>query len=95
MAKNWRWGLRKRRISAGVEGAIPIRDDTTITPLHQPGAILNPLTEIADERARQMSAEAFRAEGANFVASLIGERLLWARSGPARSANTSDFADTP
>ena len=31
-------------------------DDTTISPLHQPGLILDPLTEIAREGARQMLA---------------------------------------
>ena len=43
-------------------------DDTTITPLHQPGSILDPLTEIAREGARQMLAAALRAEAASFVA---------------------------
>lgn len=33
-------------------------DDTTITPLRQPGTILDPLTEIAREGARQMLAAA-------------------------------------
>jgi len=56
----------------------PKKDDTTITPLHQPGTLPVPLTEIADEGTRQMLAAALRAEGVSFVASLIGERLLWA-----------------
>ena len=35
-----------------------MQDDTTITPLHQPGSIVDPLTEIAREGARQMLAAA-------------------------------------
>ena len=35
-----------------------MNDDTTISPLHQPGLILDPLTEIAREGARQMLAAA-------------------------------------
>lgn len=50
-------------------------DDTTITPLHQPGSILDPLTEIAREGARQMLAAALRAEAASFVAQFEDERL--------------------
>jgi putative transposase len=50
-------------------------DDTTITPLHQPGSILDPLTEIAREGAWQMLAAALRAEAANFVAQFEDERL--------------------
>jgi transposase-like protein len=52
-----------------------MRDDTTITPLHQPGSILDPLTEIAREGARQMLAAALRAEAASFVAQFEDERL--------------------
>jgi hypothetical protein len=37
-----------------------MKDDITITPLHQPGSILDPLTEIAREGARQMLAAALR-----------------------------------
>lgn len=50
-------------------------DDTTITPLHQPGSILDPLTEIAREGARQMLAAALRAEATSFVAQFADERL--------------------
>lgn len=50
-------------------------DGTTITPLHQPGSILDPLTEIAREGARQMLAAALRAEAASFVAQFSEERL--------------------
>ncbi|PYF08667.1 hypothetical protein C8J30_11286 [Rhodobacter viridis] len=39
-------------------------DDTTITPLRQPGSILDPLTEIGREGARQMLAAALKAEAA-------------------------------
>ncbi|NDV89554.1 IS256 family transposase [Aurantimonas aggregata] len=52
-----------------------MRDDTTITPLHQPGSILDPLTEIAREGARQMLAATLRAEAASFVAQFEDERL--------------------
>jgi putative transposase len=52
-----------------------MKDDTTITPLHQPGSILDPLTEIAREGARQMLAAALRAEAASFVAQFEDERL--------------------
>ena len=52
-----------------------MKDDITITPLHQPGSILDPLTEIAREGARQMLAAALRAEAASFVAQFEDERL--------------------
>ena len=52
-----------------------MQDDTTITPLHQPGSIFDPLTEIAREGARQMLAAALRAEAASFVAQFEDERL--------------------
>lgn len=29
-----------------------MKDDTTITPFHQPGSVIDPLTEIAREGAR-------------------------------------------
>lgn len=50
-------------------------EDTTITALRQPGTILDPLTEIAREGARQMLAAALKAEAASFVAQFAGERL--------------------
>ena len=49
--------------------------DTTITPLHQPGSILDPLTKIAREGARQMLSAALKAEAASFVAQFSEERL--------------------
>ena len=52
-----------------------VNDDTTIIPFHQPGSILDPLTEIAREGARQMLMAALKAEAANFVAQ-FGEELL-------------------
>ena len=52
-----------------------MKDDTTITPLHQPGSILDPLTEIARDGAHQMLAAALRAEAAGFVARFEDERL--------------------
>ncbi len=52
-----------------------LKEDTTIIPFHQPGSILDPLTEIAREGARQMLAVALRAEAASFVAQFGDERL--------------------
>ena len=52
-----------------------VTDDTTIIPFHQPGSILDPLTEIAREGARHMLMAALKAEAANFVAQ-FGEELL-------------------
>ena len=72
-----------------------MKDDITITPLHQPGSILDPLTEIAREGARQMLAAALRAEAASFVAQFEDERLLDGRhrivrhgTGPERMIQT-------
>lgn len=70
-------------------------DDTTITPLHQPGSILDPLTEIARDGARQMLVAALRAEAASFVAQFEDERLPDGRqrvvrhgAGPERTIQT-------
>lgn len=52
-----------------------MKDDPTITPLHQPGSILDPLTEIAREGARRMLMAALKAEAASFVARFAEERL--------------------
>ncbi len=52
-----------------------MKEDTTITPLHQPGSIVDPLTEIAREGARQMLMAALKAEAASFLAQ-FGEELL-------------------
>jgi transposase-like protein len=52
-----------------------MEDDTTITPLHQPGSVIDPLTEIARDGARQMLAAALRAEATSFVAQFSEERL--------------------
>ena len=52
-----------------------MKDDSTIIPFHQPGSILDPLTEIAREGARRMLIAALKAEAANFVAQ-FGEDLL-------------------
>ena len=72
-----------------------MNDDTTISPLHQPGSILDPLTEIAREGARQMLAAALKAEVANFVARFADERLSDGRqrvvhhgTGPERTIQT-------
>lgn len=72
-----------------------MRDDTTITPLHQPGSILDPLTEIAREGARQMLAASLKAEAASFVGQLMDERLPDGRqrvvrhgTGPERTIQT-------
>ena len=72
-----------------------MKDDTTITPLHQPGTILDPLTEIAREGARRMLAAALKAEAASFVARFEDERLPDGRqrivhhgTGPERTIQT-------
>lgn len=52
-----------------------MKDDTTITPLHQPGSIIDPLTEIAREGARRMLAAALRAEAADFLARFADDLL--------------------
>ena len=72
-----------------------MKDDTMITPLHQPGSILDPLTEIAREGARQMLAAALRAEATGFVARLADHRLPDGRqrvvrhgTGPERTIQT-------
>lgn len=69
--------------------------DTTITPLHQPGSIIDPLTEIARDGARQMLAAALKAEAASFVAQFSEERLPDGRqrvvhhgTGPERNIQT-------
>lgn len=72
-----------------------MKDDTTITPLHQPGSMIDPLTEIAREGARQMLAAALKAEAASFVAQCGEERLPDGRqrvvrhgTGPEREIQT-------
>lgn len=52
-----------------------LSEENTITPLRQPGTILDPLTEIAREGARQILAAALKAEAASFVAQFTDERL--------------------
>ena len=70
-------------------------DDTTITPLHQPGSAEDPLTEIARDGARRMLAAALRAEADAFVAQYAEETLPDGRQrvvrhgyGPERSIQT-------
>ena len=72
-----------------------MQDDTTITPLHQPGSVDDPLTEIAREGARRMLAAALRAEADAFVAHHAEETLPDGRQrvvrhgyGPERSIQT-------
>ena len=70
-----------------------MNDDTTISPLHQPGSILDPLTEIAREGARQMLAAALKAEAASFVARFADGSCSMAVSalfitGPGRSGRS-------
>ncbi|HRO48927.1 MAG TPA: hypothetical protein PLW75_02200 [Hyphomicrobium sp.] len=72
-----------------------MKDDTAITSLHQRGSIIDPLTEIAREGARQMLAAALKAEAAGFVAQLAEERLPDGRqrvvrhgTGPERTIQT-------
>ena len=50
-------------------------DDTTILPFHQPGSIIDPLTEIAREGARRMLMAALKAEADSFVVR-FGDELL-------------------
>jgi len=70
-------------------------DDTTITPLHQPGSVDDPLTQIARDGARRMLAAALRAEADAFVAQHAEETLPDGRQrvvrhgyGPERSIQT-------
>ena len=72
-----------------------MKDDIMITPLHQPGSILDPLTGIAREGARQMLAAALRAEATGFVARFADDRLPDGRqrvvrhgTGPERTIQT-------
>jgi transposase-like protein len=69
--------------------------DTKITELHQPGMLLDPLTEIARDGARRMLMAALKAEAAGFVAQFAEERLPDGRqrvvlhgAGPERSVQT-------
>ena len=64
-----------------------MKDDTTITPLQQPGSIIDPLTEIARDGARQMLAAALRAETTSFVAQFTDERLPDGRQRVVRHGN--------
>ena len=50
-------------------------DGITITPLHQPGFVEDPLTGIARDGARRMLAAALRAEADAFVAQHAEETL--------------------
>ena len=52
-----------------------MEDDTTITPLHQPGSVADPLTEMARDGACRMLAAALRAEAASFIARFEDEHL--------------------
>jgi len=66
-----------------------------ITPLHQPGSVEDPLTEIARDGAKRMLAAALRAEADAFVAQYAEETLPDGRQrvvrhgyGPERSIQT-------
>jgi transposase-like protein len=101
-AGKWVMGPGRRRIVAGAEACqdLPkeryaMDDDTTITPLHQPGSVEDPLTAIAREGARRMLAAALRAEADAFVAQHAEETLSDGRQrvvrhgyGPERSIQT-------
>jgi len=72
-----------------------MNDDSTITPLHQPGSVEDPLTAIARDGARRMLAAALRAEADAFVAQHAEETLPDGRQrvvrhgyGPERSIQT-------
>ncbi len=66
-------------------------DDSTITPLHQPGSILDPLTEIAREGRRQLLAAAIRAAATRFVAQSGDERLPDGRQRVVRSGTGPEW----
>ena len=70
-------------------------DFATTTPLHQPGSVKDPLTEIARDGARRMLAVGLRAEADAFVAQYPDEILPDGRQrivrhgyGPERSIQT-------
>lgn len=50
-------------------------EDTNIVPFHQPGSVLDPLTEIAREGARRMLMAALKAEADSFVAGFAEDLL--------------------
>jgi len=52
-----------------------MKNDTTILPFRQSETITDPLTELAQQGARRMLAEALKAEADAFVASFADERL--------------------
>ena len=70
-------------------------EDTNIVPFHQPGSVLDPLTEIAREGARRMLMAALKAEADAFVAGFAEDLLLDGRrrvvrhgAGPRREMQT-------
>lgn len=70
-------------------------EDTTIIPFHQPGTVLDPLTEIAREGARRMLMAALKAEADAFVAGFAEDflpdgrrRVVRHGAGPAREIQT-------
>ena len=72
-----------------------MKDDITITPLHQPGSIVDPLTEIARDGACRMLAVALKAEAASFIAQFSEEllpdgrqRVVLHGAGPERTIQT-------
>ena len=72
-----------------------MKDDTTISPFHQPGSVEDPLTEIARDGARRMLATALHAEVDAFVAQYSEEVLPDGRQrvvrhgyGPERTIQT-------
>ncbi|ULB11303.1 IS256 family transposase [Cereibacter azotoformans] len=70
-------------------------EDTNILPFHQPGTVLDPLTEIAREGARRMLMAALKAEADAFVAGFAEDLLPDGRrrvvrhgAGPEREIQT-------
>ena len=70
-------------------------EDTNILPFHQPGSVLDPLTEIAREGARRMLMAALKAEADAFVAGFAEDLLPDGRrrvvrhgAGPEREIQT-------
>ncbi|WP_190294365.1 hypothetical protein [Roseibium aggregatum] len=78
-----------------------MKEDTTISQIHQPGSIIDPLAEIARDGMRRMLAAALKAEAASFIAQFDEERLPDGRqrvvrhgSGPERLDRHRAYPDT-
>ena len=68
-----------------------MKEDTTITQLHQPGAMLHPMAEIAREGTIQMLAAALMEEAASFTDERLpdgSQRVVGHGTGPSRMIQT-------